>query len=382
MIDFTCTVEPEFMPLWELFQQLRSAGLKLTIEDYQLFRRSIAAGFGLADWADLEDICRFLWVKPCPNYDSQTFNREFAKYRSRQQAELERRLQPAADTNQELIAPRSNRPFLTPPPRTGRSAPEPPQSPTTQPNQSLAAAAVKGLPLPDQAQVDRFAIQIPIDAAAIQRSAKNLPRALPDQHMTELDVDATVDRIGREGIFAPEVLRPLPGKKANLLLLIDHSNAMRPFVPVVQPFVQMMRQIKGAALIYRFNQYPGDYLYHWQRPLWGVPWQDVAKNISKQRTVVIIVSDAGAASPSYEEERVVGTSKFLGRLAVRDVLWVNPMPPQRWPETTAEPIGSMLAGRMIFLQPASWQRLTRTKQFRAQLALAMFAPGEVDDDDW
>jgi uncharacterized protein len=382
-------IDPAFMPLWDLFRQLRQAGMKLTIEDYQLFRRSISSGFGLADWADLEDICRFLWVKPSQNYDADVFDREFARYRSLQQAWLER-LQPSPpklDSGKDPVSPLNNRP-LTPPPRKGRSAKEQPQSPTTQPNKGLAADAVKDLPLPDQAKTDRFDIQIPIDAAAIQRNAKNLPRSLPDWRLAELDIKATVDQIGREGIFAEEVLRPLASKKANLLLLIDDSNAMCPFAPVVQPFVQMMmQQSKGTALIYRFNQYPSDYLHHWQRPLWGIPWQEVTKNLSKQRTVVIIVGDAGAASTSYEEDRVIGTGAFLERLvpAVRDVLWVNPLPPQRWPETTAEPIDSILAGRMIFLEPANWQRLTRTKQFRAEVqlrSLATFAAAGFDEDDW
>jgi uncharacterized protein len=382
-----------FMPCWDLFWQLRRAGMNLTIEDYEQLRRSIASGFGLADWPDLEDICRFLWVKPSLNYDAQVFEREFAQYRSNQGDRLSNLWQGSQTDDNQQGEQNPTDLTLTPPPRKRPppdAANQPSGSPTTinKHTNRLAADAVKDLPSANQNQETRFTIKTPIDVALLQRSAANLPRSLPNWHWPELDVEATVEKIGREGIFGAEVLRPLTQKKVNLLLLVDDSNAMRPFAPVVEPFVQMMMQLgKRQSLIYRFNQYPGDYLYQWQRPLWGLPLAEVAKTWSKQRTMVVIISDAGAISPIYQEEYVSGVGSFLDRLlpAVRDVLWVNPLPPERWPGTSAEPIEAALAGRMIFLEPANWQRLTRTKQFRAKVqltSLGSIEEQEFDDDDW
>jgi uncharacterized protein len=387
-----------FMPLWDLFQQLRQAGMKLTIEDYDLFRKSIASAFGLSSWEDLEDICRLLWVKPSQNYDGQVFDREFAQYRSHQTEQFEqlRRQQQAVSlSTTKRQTPTLGEIPLTPPPRNrpDKKTPEelkkPPGWPTKELTNRRSAEAVKSLHNPSQEQSAQFSIKIPIAAAELQRNAANFPRALPEWQLSELDIDATVDRIGREGIYCEEVKRPLIQKKVRLLLLIDDSNAMRPFAPATTPFVQMMMQRgKRQALIYRFNEYPGDYLYYWERPLWGLPLTQIAKTLNKQRTMVIMVSDAGAASPLYEEERVTRTSKFLERLlpAVRDVVWINPLPPERWPDTTAEPIATALAGRMVFLEPANWQRLTRIKQFRAGVQLSSLASAsteeEFDDDDW
>jgi uncharacterized protein len=378
-----------FMPFWDLFQQLRRAGMNLTIEDYEQLRRSIASGFGLADWQDLEDICRFVWVKPSQNYNVQIFDREFAKYRSHQ-ADRFRHLWSSQKTDLDLNSedPSSTDLPLIPPTRKTNLDPPPESTATTNnPSNRLAADAVKDLSPATQEQETKFTIKIPIDSAMVRRSVANLPRSLPDWRWSELDVEATIERIGREGIFGGEVLRPLTPKKANLLLLVDDSNAMRPFVPVVEPFVQMMMQLgQNQALIYRFNRYPGDYLYQWHRPLWGLRVEQVAKTWSKQRTMVVIISDAGATSPIYQDDLVSGVGSFLDRLlpAVRDVLWVNPMPAQRWPGTAAEPIESALAGRMVFLEPANWQRLTRMRQFRSGVQFRSLESIEDQefDDDW
>ncbi len=381
-----------FMPCWDLFWQLRRAGMTLTIEDYEQLRRSIASGFGLADWSDLEDICRLLWVKPSLNYDAQIFEREFAQYRSNQQDQLSSLWPPQQVHDNQQSEQTTDLP-LTPPPRKRPppdAADRPPGTPTTT-NKStnrLAADAVKDLPSPNQTQETKFTIKTPIDVALLRRGAANLPRSLPNWHWPELDVAATVEKIGREGRFSAEVMRPFSPKKVNLLLLVDDSNGMRPFMPVVEPFVQMIMQLgQGQSPIYRFNQYPGDYLYPWQRPLWAVPLVEVAKTWSKQRTMVVIISDAGAISPIYQQEQVSGVGFFLARLlpAVREVLWVNPLPPERWPGTAAEPIEAALAGRMISLEAANWQRLTRTKQFTANVQLTSLGSienQEFDDDDW
>ena len=51
------------------------------------------------------------------------------------------------------------------------------------------------------------------------------------------------------------------------------------------------------AQIYRFRQCPTDYLYEWQRPLRGEPLVKVLGRLNRLRTVVMIVSEAGAMSP-------------------------------------------------------------------------------------
>ena len=51
------------LPLLELFSQLRECGLPLGIGEYQLALKAWQAGYGTADRAALERLCRTLWVK-------------------------------------------------------------------------------------------------------------------------------------------------------------------------------------------------------------------------------------------------------------------------------------------------------------------------------
>lgn len=54
----------------------------------------------------------------------------------------------------------------------------------------------------------------------------------------------------------------------------------------------------------------------------------------------MIFSDAGAARNRYSYDRVEKTRVFLRRLyqSVRYVAWLNPMPVDRWPNTSAAAI--------------------------------------------
>lgn len=364
-----------FMPMLDLFQQLRDAGMKLTIWDYELCRQALGDDYEITDWEDLRDTCRLLWVKPSLNYDSEIFDREFDRYQAEKEQEFDRwlaSLQVESD-------PDKDRPKFGAlpqiPPRKKTATESPPASTTNSAHDDASGDGVDAVrqerpksprPRPE------FALEVPIPQVVFQRSWRTLRRPIADVRLTELDVLATVERIGREGLFSDVVTRPISQKKAELLLLVDDSNAMLPFTPVIEPLIQLVlnRRI-SPALIYRFNQYPSNYLYQWQYPLRGVPLGKVLGRLHQQRTVVIILSEAGAASPLYHQERAIGTGKFLERLlpCVREILWLNPLPQSRWVDTTAETIQTALAGRMAPFEVGKWQQLARTREFRSGVQL-------------
>jgi uncharacterized protein len=53
----------EELPLQELFTRLREAGLPLGLNDYQAVVKAMQGGYGVADRASLERVCRMLWVR-------------------------------------------------------------------------------------------------------------------------------------------------------------------------------------------------------------------------------------------------------------------------------------------------------------------------------
>jgi uncharacterized protein len=365
---------PTFLPMLDLFQQLRDAGMLLTMEDYEDLRRAIAEGNGLTDWEDLRDLCRMLWVKPSLNYDIEIFEPEFDRYQEQYRQRVQDWLTKRPPAELPLPKVQEFQPGEWPkiPPRCRET--EPASAPETEPDKPIGeglGAAKLDRPEPTIRKPE-FVVQVPISRETVRRTWKMLRRPFPDSRLREVDVAATVERIGREGFFSDLVNRPVVQKKAELLLLVDDSNAMLPFAPVMQPLIQTVldRRIVPAA-IYRFNQYPTDYLYDWKRPLRGVPLAKVLGLLNRQRTVVMIVSEAGASNPLYREERVTGTGQFLAKLlpCVREVLWLNPLPPERWEDTTAEPIQRAMVGRMVPFEAGQWQQVAQSREFRTGVQL-------------
>ncbi len=74
------------------------------------------------------------------------------------------------------------------------------------------------------------------------------------------------------------------------------------------------------------------------------PLQDMLAKLLRERTVVMVLSDAGAARGSYNERRIEQTERFLEHLRqhVRFIAWLNPMPRARWMGTTASEVMSFV----------------------------------------
>jgi uncharacterized protein len=364
-----------FLPMRDLFQQLRRAGLGLTIDQYELLRQALDAGFGLKSWEDLRDVCRVLWVKPGLDDLAETFEQVFDVYQVTYQKHLEDWFSQRASQESESESPlqeTSLNVLPTVPLRSFGEVAAPETQTETETPLGEGMDAVKN-DRPRSSKLSRdYEVKVPISSEVVRRTWRSLQRPIADVRLQELDLEATVERIGREGVFTELVQRSVARKKAELVLLVDDSNAMLPFAPVIQPLVQMVvaRRIVPAQ-IYRFRQCPTDYLYEWQRPLQGEPLAKVLGRFNRLRTVVMIVSEAGAMSPFYEDDRVSETGQFLARVVpcVREVLWLNPLPRERWVGTTAESIQLAIGGRMISLALGDWQRLVK-REFQASRPLA------------
>jgi uncharacterized protein len=158
------------------------------------------------------------------------------------------------------------------------------------------------------------------------------------------------------------VMRPVRVRRTELLLLIDDSQAMIPFFPALQPFIQAITEARiTPARIYRFTSYPDEYLYHWHHPTQAEVLTNLLPKLNRNRTVALILSDAGAATATYSQERIVGISKFLTALSpcIRQLIWLNPLPSRRWEQTSAWTIDKVLNGKMLTYEPASLRTATR-----------------------
>jgi uncharacterized protein with von Willebrand factor type A (vWA) domain len=342
--------------LIELFQSVRKAGMVLTLDEYDLLRQALAKGYGLGGWEDLKRICQLLWVKPSFNRDAKAFQQGFNQFRQRHQVEL-----PVLEPIKHKAKPPISAQLPQVPPRKwpAREAK----------GEALAPVAVKTLfpamPLSPSGKKTGFRLQpqdFPIDLYDVQCNWRSLRKFGRWGREEDLDLEATIRRIEQEGFFSDVVLRPVRTKGAELILLVDDSNVMIPFRPALQPFVQAIAEQRiTPAQLYQFTVYPDDFLYNWSRPSQAIPLGNLLSRWHRDRTIVLIWSDAGAASSSSSQEYIEGMTQFLVRLTpcIRQLVWINPLPLDRWHNTTAQAIATQLNGQMIPLTPVDLRSVLR-----------------------
>ena len=349
--------------LVELFGEMRAAGMALTMEQFGWLRAAVAKGYGLGGWEDLERVCRRLWVRPTPEYAPEKFNRAFERVRQRYAVNLEPpppQIPPTPIQERESSLPQV--------PLRRFPAPELP-TPSASPAQIPAGVQVdSSLPLNPQGR-RQFSVQpqkMPVSLAEARMLWRLMRRPQRSGLEVELDLGATLREIQRQGHFGDVVLRPVRSRRAELVLLIDDSNVMQPFRPAIAPFLQAIKKRWIApARVYRFTTYPDDSLYDWENPFRAEPLATLLPQWHRDRTIVLVWSEAGAALGTDRAERVTETVKVLQQLqpCVRQVLWVNPLPPRRWERTSAAKIARALGGQMVPLEAIA-PRATSMRQLR------------------
>jgi len=130
--------------------------------------------------------------------------------------------------------------------------------------------------------------------------------------------------------------------RTELVLLIDQDGSMVPFHSLSARLVETALRggRLGKAGAYYFHNCPVDYLYNDPMHQEAELIEDVLRGFKRDRTAVLIFSDAGAARGGLNLERAELTATFLQQLKqhVRYVAWLNPMPKPRWSTSTARDI--------------------------------------------
>jgi uncharacterized protein with von Willebrand factor type A (vWA) domain len=383
------------LPLLELFYRLREARLPLGIAEYELLPRALLAGFGFDGAESLKRLCRLLWIKS-PE-EEIVFNHVFAEFLNERPAARPKRVEMAEEPDvvvddekpapPELSAERPDdqdrkpdpgpdgdqeKPALERPPIEIPERPDRQRDPKRRPDISLpqrdrtrkpasapamtraasgiadeTAAAVLASGIlgdgPSRERRYRFkADYLPITKRQMKQSWRYLRKSVREGPPVEFDVEATVDKAAVEGRLYEPVMRPRRINRAAMVLMIDQEGSMAPF----HAFSRRLEEtaVRGGRLgqtnLYYFNNFPFNVLYCNPHFSESRPLETVIGEMHPTRTAVMIFSDAGAARDRYSYERVDMTRAFLRRLyqSVRYVAWLNPMPMDRWANTSAAAI--------------------------------------------
>lgn len=233
----------------------------------------------------------------------------------------------------------------------GRQPPPPAERPTddaaattTLLHDEVEAAQVHQQQGLNRAQMVLVTPDMPATERQMQRSWRYLTRPVREGTPTELDIQGTVQRIGREGFLTDPVLMPPRINRAALLLLVDREGSMEPHHALTDRLVHTAQQGGRFSLtpVYYFHNCPTGYLYRDMECAEGEALETVLERLPLRHLSTLIISDAGAVRGGYNPYRVEKTLEFLAALRqqVRDLAWLNPQPRLDWEGTTAAAIAN------------------------------------------
>ena len=183
---------------------------------------------------------------------------------------------------------------------------------------------------------------LPVTQRQLKQSWRYLRQLVREGIATELDIEATTHQIAQCGMLLEPVVVPPRQNRTELLLLVDQDGSMVAFRSLAERLTETAA--RGGRLgkmgIFYFRNCPIDSLYRDPLHLDAEPVADVLAQLRRDRTVVLIFSDGGAARGGFSRDRVTATTEFLAKLQsqVRRVVWLTPMPQSRWAGTTAAEI--------------------------------------------
>lgn len=361
----------EEIPLYRLFTALRrQANMSLGLDDYLIALEAMQQGYGLNGRDDLCELCQIIWVS------SEEERHLFLSIFNELYPPLETKKPKTpgkTEPKEDVVGGRREGDsglMRTPPPEsqtagagpgtTTEKGTKPPQEISVSEKQLEDAAKLAQTdeiqsfwqrprpeePLPDDRPSNLGLEFLPVTARQMKQSFRHLRQAVREGPKDELDIERTVEYIARKGILLEPVMRARRINRASLFLLLDQGGSMAPFHPLSRRLVDTAQ--RGSRLhqsqAYYFRNYPAEYIYSDPQLLSDTAVNELLNEVKKYRPGVLIFSDAGAARGFYNQERVNWTYYFLTRLrrVARQITWLNPMPANRWTNTTAAAIESFV----------------------------------------
>jgi uncharacterized protein len=367
--DATSKLDPA--PLVELFVELRRRNFPLGVGEYVAALGALASGFDIRSRGDLIFMCQVLWAKS-PDEQRQVAEAARAvlpkeltprEVEALIQAAERAAAQPAAPAVEPTPEERRTQTQATPaePPAqnvTGRGAPSPASQAAT------IAETRPGFEWRAGPAVEDFAAtelgdwqlnpnldlvgQLPITERQMKRAWRYFRRMRRLGQPVELDIEATINQMHRQGALCEPVLMPRRLNCARLLLVVDAGGSMVPFERATAALLASAAHSGLARVaVYYFHDCPKQHLF---RDRWLGDHVPCERALSEMAGAgALVVSDGGAARGSYDAARVEQTISFLQTLRrfTPNVAWLNPTPPERWPGTTAEAVRALAPVEMF-----------------------------------
>ncbi len=360
------------LPLFELFQALRQP-LSLQPEQYTLLLEAMDLGFGTKGIEDIREICRLLWLKSWGTWEETHFEEVFAQYIKQSVSTISVGNEVTEETSSKSqsesitqdktpIAPLPSPPKGLPTPPALTPLPSPPKGlptpsaltplPKQSPEFFQLLSAYQTAPPSENTQSQGGYLVKMRDFPFLERQMHHvwlrLRQPMRRGRATEIDISGTIQLASRQLVVWEPLRQPPRTNQTKFLFLIDCDGSMVPFRPIVERLINTIETNRFAQVnCYYFRNCPRDFVYLKKKGSEIRYIEDLPFN--PQTTIVLIISDAGAARGGYNTQRIAMTRDFLDKIQsrVNRLVWLNPLPEFRWVQTTAEAINHLIEGQMF-----------------------------------
>ena len=337
-----------------LFLHLVRAGFPLGIRDYHDALTALRGGFGAGSRENLLWLCHTLWART--NEESRQLDLLFRRFPFPSEEEVQ------AVTGKEKKRPSLRQQRKTdldqasvPPPPTQRTTPLEDRRPVPS-AEIVSRTRQEGIGLPRARIVPKYdeifiLTRRPIvSLRALTIIWRRFRAAKREGPKVELDLEATIAQQCRLGLLDSPVLVPARRNQARLTMLMDVSNSMTPWRDFQQMIGESLHNSQlGHSKVYYFHNTPIDVLYERETLTRPIAIEKVLKDSGS--STLLIFSDAGAVRGFDRRDRVQESAEFLARVwhQWQPIIWMNPMPRERWIGSSAEKVSRLQHVTMFHL---------------------------------
>ncbi len=375
------------LPFFPFFNALRkNSDFFLGIEEYYTFINVLRGEFvynketGIIDRNKLLDICKLLWLKP--NQSPIIFENIFNEYITREIKEdffnnEDKNNSDNTNNNENDLTNKSNNLKTSQPNDTDNKTTnnednqnsrlkeqktEPDISQNNQEtanNEPINVKITLGNPEGENTGVETDKTKIrkrnfvfttdyfPISRRQVSLYWNYLPQKTKNGTTDIININKTVENTAKHG-FTSELFYHKQHEIINsAILLTDHKYSMIAFDQLSDLLEETLHNsflIKGGNKSrmdrYFFYNIPHDVVFKNREHTKIETVKNFLSKYKNKSSIIIIVSDAGAARGNNSNKRVRITMRFLYKLSTinKNVVWLNPMPKERWRNTSAERI--------------------------------------------
>lgn len=354
------------LPLYSLFDTTRDRfNRHLGLADYMLLLDALQQGIGIGNKNDLRDVCAMLWLKNKPQQDAfkayfeewqQNEVNTFVKNKKESLAtefDQDKKNTELGKTNKETL-PKPEIPSLDSSAKAETQLEADNQTPTKDSKEMVTVQWNMGKVasedgnawdteggLTERRQLTGKYIMTdnyhPFSERQLTQEWRRLQRKQVVGESREMDIKATIKHVAQQGFFDKPVMQRRLVNDYRLIVLVDWKGSMLAFHTLSDLIVETLKETLPKTEVWYFRNQPQEYFYG--RPDWtqAIETKDWLFQLKQNPANILIISDGGAARGNFVTERLQSWWRFFKEVKpiVPNIVWLNPMPKERWVGTTA-----------------------------------------------